>query len=157
MAIIADDDLHNMKDDMVAFIAGHGLRRFNGYVREHIPSIRWESDETAEAWKDFIELAKESGSSFVTMNDVVLEDLDVDAVIDELKTADFRDENFINEAEWLRGFVGKTGFVQIGFPYQGVMFLYETSTHWYDRYEFWLDPEEFGLTAEDLEDEEDDE
>ena len=26
------DDLTSLKDDMVAFIEGHGLRRFHGYV-----------------------------------------------------------------------------------------------------------------------------
>lgn len=157
MAIITTDDLHSMKDDMVAFIAGHGLRRFSGYVREDIPSVRWDSDDTSEGWKDFIELAKECGCTFVTMNDVVLEASDVDTVIEELRTADYRDENFINEAEWLRGFVGKTGFVQIGFAYQGIMFLYETSTQWYDRYEFWLDPAEFDLSGMDLDDEDEEE
>ena len=28
----ATDDLSGLKDDMIAFIEGHGLRRFHGYV-----------------------------------------------------------------------------------------------------------------------------
>ena len=34
---------------------------------------------------------------------------------------------------------------QLGFPFQGVMFLYEISTEWYDRYQRLLDiAEDFG-------------
>jgi len=32
-------------------------------------------------------------------------------------------------------YVGKTGFVQLGFAQQGVMMVYEASTLWYDRYQ----------------------
>jgi hypothetical protein len=28
----APDDLSSLKDDMIAFIEGHGMRRFHGYV-----------------------------------------------------------------------------------------------------------------------------
>ena len=157
MAIITGDDLHSMKDDMIAFISGHGLRRFSGHVGEEIASVRWETEDAAEGWKDFVELAKASGVAFVTMEAVILEEGDVDAVIEELELTGHSDQNFISEAEWLRGFVGKTGFVQIGFAYQGVVFLYETSTHWYDRYEFWLDPAQLELLGEDLEEEDFDE
>ncbi len=41
----------------------------------------------------------------------------------------------LEEAGWLRTFVGKVGFVQLGFPCQGVMFLYEVSTPWYETYQ----------------------
>lgn len=157
MAIITGDDLHSMKDDMIAFISGHGLRRFKGHIREDLPSVRWDSEDTSEGWKDFIELAKECGAVFVTMDDVVLEEEDVDALVEELEFSGNPDQNFINEAEWLRGFVGKTGFVQIGFAYQGVLFLYETSTYWYDRYEFWLDPAQLDFINEQLEEEEEEE
>ena len=36
---------------------------------------------------------------------------------------------------WLRSFIGKVGYLQLGFPCQGVMFLYEVSTPWYDTYQ----------------------
>ena len=54
---------------MVAFIEGHGLRRFNAYVSDEVASVPWTTDEDhPDAWKDFVELAKASGVSFVTMN-----------------------------------------------------------------------------------------
>ena len=33
------DNLVALKDDMVAFIEGHGLRRLPGFVTEDIPAI----------------------------------------------------------------------------------------------------------------------
>ena len=66
------DNLISLKDDMVAFIAGHGMRRMNGYVPDDIPTVLFE-EENPDGWKDFVELAKASGAPFVTMSDVVLE------------------------------------------------------------------------------------
>ena len=39
------DDLAAVKDDMVAFIAGHGMRRMNGFVTDDIPSVLFEDDD----------------------------------------------------------------------------------------------------------------
>ena len=49
---MSTDNLLSLKDDMVAFIEGHGLRRLPGYVTEDIPSILWESQNNPDAWKD---------------------------------------------------------------------------------------------------------
>ena len=56
------DNLISLKDDMVAFIAGHGMRRFNGYVTEEVPTVIFE-DEDPDAWKDFVEHAKAAGAA----------------------------------------------------------------------------------------------
>jgi len=56
----------------------------------------------------------------------------------------------MDEARWLRNHVGKTGFIQLGWPHQGIMFLYEVSTEWYERYQHLLDlVEDFGSMAID--------
>ena len=36
------DDLSSLKDDMVAFIFGHGMSRFQGYVTEDVHSVMWD-------------------------------------------------------------------------------------------------------------------
>ncbi len=131
-----EQDLHNLKDDMIAFIEGHGMRRFHGFVKDDMPSVLWSSTQDhAEAWKDFVELAKASGVSFVTMSHTQLEAEDVDLLLERLQDLDYMPEEDLEEARWLRNFVGKVGQVQIGFPCQGVMFLFEISTEWYDNYE----------------------
>ena len=39
------DDLHGLKDDMTAFIEGHGMRRFPAYVGDEIASVLWKDAE----------------------------------------------------------------------------------------------------------------
>ena len=148
-------DLHSLKDDMTAFIVGHGMRRFPGYVGDEISSVLWKDDDNPDAWKDFVELAKAAGAPFVTMDDLVLTKEDLEFLIDRLKEGVYSDD--LEDARWLRAYVGKTGFLQLGFAHQGTLFLYEVSTEWYDRYQHILETAEAmgGLLIE--EDDDDDE
>ena len=52
------DNLISLKDDMVAFIAGHGMRRMNGYISEEVPTVTFE-EENPDGWKDFVELVSQ--------------------------------------------------------------------------------------------------
>ena len=70
---MSKDNLLSLKDDMVAFIEGHGLRRLPGYVTEDIPSVLWEDQNNPDAWKDFVEMAKHVGAPFITFSEVALE------------------------------------------------------------------------------------
>ncbi|HEY6349936.1 MAG TPA: hypothetical protein VI636_11055 [Candidatus Angelobacter sp.] len=131
-----EKDLQTLKDDMIAFIEGHGLKRFHGYIKDDIPSVPWSPDEEhPDAWKDFVELAKASGVTFITMNYSSLDAEDVDFLVERLEDLSYMNEEDMEEARWLKNFVGKIGHVQIGFPCQGVMFIYEVSTDWYENYE----------------------
>ena len=130
------DNLISLKDDMIAFIAGHGLRRMNGYVAEEIPSVLFE-EENSDGWKDFVELAKASGAPFVTMSEVVLEKADVAILIERIRDQVYPEDDSleIDDAERLVRHVGKTGYLQLGFAHQGVMFLFEIATEWYDSFQ----------------------
>jgi hypothetical protein len=121
---------------MVAFIAGHGMRRMNGYVPDDIPTILFE-EENPDGWKDFVELAKAAGAPFVTMSEVVLEKADVAALIERVRDQVYPDDESqeIDEAERLVRHVGKVGYLQLGFAHQGVMFLFEVATDWYDSFQ----------------------
>ena len=130
------DDLSALKDDMTAFIEGHGMRRFHGFVdSDDVPAVEWETAENPDGWKDFVELAKAAGSTFVVMRSFTLKREDVDYVVDTLRNSHYADDEDMEEARWLRTYVGKTGFVQLGWPQAGVIFLFESSTEWYDRYQ----------------------
>ena len=134
------DNLTSLKDDMVAFIAGHGLRRFPGYVAEEVPTVIFEDDDP-DGWKDFVEHAKAAGATFVTMSDVTLEKSDIAILLEQLREQNFPDPDApeIDDAESLVAYVGKLGYLQLGFAHQGVMFLFETSTEWYERFQELLD------------------
>jgi hypothetical protein len=130
------ENLASLKDDMIAFIAGNGLRRVSAYVSEDVPSVVFEEDNV-DSWKDFVEHAKASGAAFLTMSEVVLEKTDVEILVQQLREQSFPDPDSheIAEAQYLAEHVGKTGYLQLGFAHQGVMFLYETETEWYDRFQ----------------------
>jgi hypothetical protein len=131
-----EQDLHNLKDDMIAFIEGHGLRRFNAYLSDDVPSVPWTVDEDhPDAWKDFVELAKAAGANFVTMNFVDLEREDVELLLNRLQEIEYMNEEDLEEARWLKNFAGKVGFLQLGFASQGVMFIYELATEWYETFQ----------------------
>ena len=140
------DDLSGLKDDMIAFIEGHGMRRFHGYVdHDEVQSIVWKGGENPESWKDFVELAKASGAPFLTMDSWSLRREELDEMLERLGNAEFTNDEDIEDARWLRTYVGKTGFVQLGFAYQGVMLVCEASTEWYDHYQRLVElSEDFG-------------
>jgi hypothetical protein len=137
---MAFDDLTTMKDDMVAFIAGHGLRRMKAYVPEDVATVIFEDDDV-DGWKDFVEDAKAAGAPFVTMSEVILEPEDVATLMGQIRQQNFPDEEGaeLDEAQELMQHVGKTGYLQLGFAQGGVMFLYETATEWYDLFQELLD------------------
>ena len=144
------DDLGTLKDDMVAFVEGHGMRRFPGYVdHEEVQTVSWKPEDP-EGWKDFVELAKASGAPFVTMDSWHLDKDELDGMIQRLSNAEFTSDEDLEDARWLRTYLGKTGFVQLGFAFQGVMMLYEASTEWYEHYQRLIEvSEDFGGIAID--------
>ncbi|HEV2964361.1 MAG TPA: hypothetical protein VG649_21215 [Candidatus Angelobacter sp.] len=132
-----EQDLHNLKDDMIAFIEGHGMKRFHGIVNDDVAGVVWTppEEDQPDSWKDFVELAKASGVTFVTMHHVALEEEDVDFLVDRLEDSSYLSEEEVEEARWLKNFIGKVGHIQLGFPCQGVMFVYQISTEWYETFE----------------------
>jgi len=140
------DDLSTVKDDMVAFIEGHGMRRFHGYVDyDEVQCVMWEMGGNPDGWKDFVELAKAAAAPFLTMHSWTLERTDLDEMVQRLTNSEFTDRDDVEDARWLRAHVGKVGFLQLGWAYQGSMFLCEVSTEWYDRYQHLLEvSDEFG-------------
>ncbi len=145
---------------MVAFTEGHGLKRLPGFVGEEVPSVLWDDDNNPDSWKDFVEMAKAAGAPFVTMSEIVLEKEDLELLIEELSDMSFGedDPDEIEQAQSLVQHVGKVGFLQLGFAHQGVMYLHETSTEWYEHYQQMLESiEDFSdivLEQQDGDDEE---
>jgi hypothetical protein len=145
------DKLVGMRDDMVAFIEGHGMRRFPGYVdHEEVQTVVWKPEDDLEGWKDFVEMAKASGSPFLTMDSWQLEKEELEAMIQRLSNAEFTSDEDLEDARWLRTYLGKVGFVQLGFAFQGVMMLYEASAPWHERYQRLIEvADDFGGLAID--------
>ena len=153
------ESLLSLKDDMVAFIAGHGLRRVPAYVGDEVATVLWDDEANPDSWKDFVETAKAAGAPFLTMSEVVLKKEDMEFLIEELRETAFPDEDSaaVEEAQSLAPYVGRVGYIQLGFANQGIVVLHENTTEWYERYRQLLDSlEDYGdiiLEDEDADDE----
>jgi hypothetical protein len=71
------------------------------------------------------------------MSEVTLEKSDIAILLEQLREQAFPDPDApeIDDAEYLVNHVGKLGYLQLGFAHQGVMFIFETSTEWYERFQ----------------------
>ncbi|WP_433964171.1 hypothetical protein [Tunturiibacter gelidiferens] len=71
------------------------------------------------------------------MSEVILEKSDVAILLEQLRDQTFPDENSeeMDDAEYLVNHVGKVGYLQLGFAHQGVMFIFEVATDWYDSFQ----------------------
>ena len=157
------DNLLPLKDDMVAFIEGHGLQtparlRHRGYSLHCVGG-----PDNPDAWKDFVEMAKHVGAPFVTFSEMTLEGEELDALIEEAGEMNFPDEEATElvEAQWLRKYAGNVGYIQLGFVHQGLVFLHETTTEWYERFQALLEDietfQDIVIDGHEHDDEEEDE
>ena len=154
------DNLLSLKDDMVAFIEGHGMRRFPGFVGDDVPTIAWEDEINPDSWKDFVEMAKTASAAFLTMSEATIEKEDLELLIEGIHDQNFPGEDApeLDEVQHLVNYVGKLGYLQLGFAYQGVIYLHESTTEWYDRYQQLMETvEAFGDILLESGSEEDDE
>ena len=101
----------------------------------------WEGEDNPDSWKDFVEMAKHVGAPFVTFSEMRLEREELDRLIEEAGEMNFPDEEATElvEAQWLRKYAGMVGYIQLGFVYQGIVFLHETTTEWYERFQSLLE------------------
>jgi hypothetical protein len=72
---------------------------------------------------------------------MALEPEELDALIEEAGEMNFPDEEATElvEAQWLRKYAGNLGYIQLGFAYQGVIYIHETTTEWYERFQALLE------------------
>jgi hypothetical protein len=140
MVGMSPDNLVTLKDDMVAFIEGHGMRHFPALIPEEIPRVWWNEAETAtglsESWKDFVEMAKIAGAVMVCIGEDILDKTTLELLLHELHALSEAQE-FSPEMEKANSLfleVGKVGHIELAFAHQGVLFVHESVTEWYRRY-----------------------
>ena len=93
------EDLTILKDDMIAFIEGHGMSRFHGYVDyDEVQCVMWEMGNNPDGWKDFVELAKSAGAPFLTMHSWKLEREELDELVERLAHSEFSDGDDVEDA-----------------------------------------------------------
>ncbi|MGC9292204.1 MAG: hypothetical protein ACP5EP_05710 [Acidobacteriaceae bacterium] len=140
------DNLISLKDDMIAFIEGHGLRRFPAAVPEDVPRIWWDGPANPDGWKDFVEMAKAANAPLILMEEDTLDKLELESMLDELQEMADQEEPLLEgldgsgimadmeQVQHLLQHDGKIGHIELAFAHQGLLFAHETSTEWYQEY-----------------------
>ncbi len=101
-------------------------------------------------------MAKKAGAQFLSMDEEVLQRDELDYLIQRLQHANIPQRRRSGRSPLAETYIGKTGFIQLGWPHEGIMFLFEVTTEWYERYQHLLDlVEDFGSMAIDDNDQDD--
>jgi len=140
-------DLFRLYDDIVAAATRQGLLTFPGYVGEELPAIWWQGDPND--WLEFLRIAKAEGVRTVFVGRAILEQEDLQDLaewVDE-KTGPGPSNGDRARLKEFERYIGATGEVRLGWVKDGVAFLLQQRTEWY---------ESFLELADEIEEEEDD-
>ena len=138
------NNLTLLKDDMIAFIEGHGMRHFPALIPEDTPRVWWNDLDTAEArtestkesWKDFVEMAKTAGAPLACIGEDSVDRTTLELLAGELKDLSGHEASDPESDKINRLFleIGKVGHIELAFAHQGILFAHETQTEWYREY-----------------------
>ncbi|MGO8720977.1 MAG: hypothetical protein ACLQMO_17445 [Acidobacteriaceae bacterium] len=138
------NNLTSLKDDMIAFIEGHGMRHFPALIPEDTPRVWWNDQETSdsaletakESWKDFVEMAKTAGAPLVCIGEDSVDRTTLELLAGELQDLSSTDASGAEMDKLNRLFleIGKVGHIELAFAHQGILFVHETQTEWYREY-----------------------
>lgn len=145
------DDLTPLKDDMIAFVEGHGMRHFPALIPEDTPRVWWNDpdpdaagsahDSSKESWKDFVEMAKAAGAPMVCIGEDFLDKATLEMLAAELEqvASPAAAEEEMRKLDRLLQQVGRLGHIELAFAHQGILFVHESATEWYREYRAMVD------------------
>jgi hypothetical protein len=139
-------DLSRFYDEIKEAATRQGLLTFPGYVGEELPAVWWQADP--DDWIEFLRIAKAEGTRTLYVGRAVLEEEDLQELAEwvEEKAGPGSTNGDRARLKEFERYIGSTGEVRVGWIKDGVAFLLQQRTEWYQDF--------LELTAE-TEDEED--
>jgi hypothetical protein len=140
-------DLSGLYEEIKATAAQQGLLVFPGYIGEELPTVWWQGD--LDDWLGLLMIAKAEGARTIFLGRAVLaaEDLqDLAEWVEENAGPGSTNGDRARLKEFER-FIGSTGEVRLAYIKDGIAFLLQHRTEWYDEF--------LSLMAEAQEEEED--
>jgi hypothetical protein len=127
-------DLSSRFDEMVAAAERQGLLVFPGYVAEDLPAVWWQGDP--DAWPDFLGIAKAEGVRTLFVGRAVLEAEDLQDLAEwvEEKEGPGHSNGDRARLKTLERYIGLTGEIRLGWIKDGVAFLLQQQTEWYEEF-----------------------
>lgn len=141
-------DLSGLYEEIRATAAQQGLLVFPGYIGEELPAVWWQGDP--DDWLGLLMIAKAEGARTIFLGRAALaaEDLqDLAEWVEENAGPGSTNGDRARLKEFER-FIGSTGEVRLGYIKDGIAFLLQHRTEWYDEF--------LALVAESQEEELDD-
>lgn len=127
-------DLSRLYDEMTAAASRQGLLTFPGYVGEEMPAVWWQGDPND--WPEFLRIAKTEGVRTVFVGRAILEQEDLQDLaewVDERSGPGPSNGDRARLKEFER-YIGATGEVRMGWVKEGVAFLLQQRTEWYEAF-----------------------
>ncbi len=127
-------DLSGLYDEMVAAAARQGLLIFPGYVGEELPAVWWQGNP--DDWPEFLQIAKGEGVRTVFVGRAVLEEEDLQELAEwvEEKSGPGSSNGDRARLKEFERYIGRTGEVRLGWIRDGVAFLLQQRTEWYEEF-----------------------
>lgn len=127
-------DLSELWDEIRETAAQQGLLTFPGYVGEDLPIIWWQGDPND--WFGFLKIAKAEGVRTVFLGRAVLEAEDLQELAEwvEEKAGPGSSNGDRARLKEFERYIGYTGEIRLGWMRDGVAFLLQHRTEWYDEF-----------------------
>lgn len=127
-------DLARLYDEMKATAEERGFLPFPGYVGEELPAVWWQGDP--DDWFGFLAIAKAEGARTVYVGRAVLEEEDLQDLAEwvEEKAGPGSTNGDRARLKEFERYIGCTGEVRLGWIKEGVAFLLQQRTEWYQEF-----------------------
>ncbi len=127
-------DLTTQFDEIVAAANRQGLLVFPGYVVEEMPTVWWQGDP--DEWPDFLGIAKAEGVRTLFVGRAILEEEDLQELAEwvEEKAGPGSTNGDRARLKEFERYIGMTGEIRVGFIKDGVAFLLQQRSEWYEDY-----------------------
>jgi hypothetical protein len=127
-------DLSRRYDEISESAAQQGLLTFPGWVGEELPTVWWQGDP--DDWLGFLLVAKAEGARTILVGRAVLEEEDLQELaewVEERSGPGSTNGDRARIKEFER-YIGWTGEIRVGWIKDGVAFLLQQRTEWYDEF-----------------------
>ncbi len=126
-------DLSQLYDEMTAAAERQSLLIFPGYVSDDLPQVWWQGDP--DNWPDFVGIAKAEGVRTLFVGRAVLEEDDLRDLAEWVEEHSAGSSN--GDRARLKDFeryIGATGEVRLGWIKDGVAYVLQHRTEWYEDF-----------------------
>jgi hypothetical protein len=127
-------DLSKLYEDIREAAVQQGLLTFPGYVGEDLPTVWWQGDP--DDWFGFLMIAKAEGVRTVYVGRAILEEEDLQELAEwvEEKTGPGSTNGDRARLKEFERYIGYVGEIRLGWIKDGVAFLLQQQTEWYQDY-----------------------